>query len=164
MSFQSSSGVLGSAPYLTLSELSLRFQVTGYLQFVGRKSMPQNNLTAVGSIFLLFPMKVAGLRLTVSRENPQPLALSDTPTLLHLLMYWSAMRMNECSWHKDKITWYLTKVISRPKFRSHNSNLHVQDILMFLIFDIIHTVHFNTDATRRNKSHTSPIGLAGNST
>ena len=61
--------------------LSLRFQVTGYMQLVHCRCRTELPVSSFGLIFPLFPRKVAA-------ANPQPSALSDNPADLGTASEW----------------------------------------------------------------------------
>ena len=54
------------------------FQVAWYTYVIGRRGTVLQGSSS-GSIFLLFPVKVAGVRAHSSQGNPWPPALSDSP-------------------------------------------------------------------------------------
>lgn len=59
---------------------SLRFQVAGYIQLVGRKLNSFEVL--VSFISLLFPLNVVGVVFAEAGEISGPLALSDSPVMI----------------------------------------------------------------------------------
>ena len=63
------------------ARLSLRFQVTGYMQLVHCRCRTELPGSSFGLIFPLFPRKVAV-------ANPQPSALSDNPADLGTASEW----------------------------------------------------------------------------
>ena len=63
------------------ARLSLRFQVTGYMQLVHCRCRTELPGSSFGLIFPFFPRKVAA-------ANPQPSALSDNPADLGTASEW----------------------------------------------------------------------------